>query len=105
MTMISQSDLLNLIATKQVKHIAWKHNYGDNEETYDSVLWINRQPTNNFISGLSACCHFAYVDGEERYICDTVKEAKKFILEEQATAIRRMITVRQSPMEPTAATR
>ena len=65
-----------------MKKISWKHNYGDNEETYDTVLWLDNKPTNNYISGISSCCHSAYIDGEEKYICDTIKEAKQFILEE-----------------------
>lgn len=65
------------------KKWTWRKDYGDGCCTDDSVLWIDGKPTNNCVSGISSCCHTAYVDDVNLGIYfDTVKEAKQAILEE-----------------------
>ena len=64
-----------------MKNWKWKKDYGDGQETDDSVLWINGKPTNNYISGYGY--YTAYIDGVEfGYIFDTLKEAKQEVEEQ-----------------------
>lgn len=59
----------------------WKHNYGDNEPTYDWVLWINGKPTQHCISQTSGI-FYCYIDDTQKYMAESLKEAKEFICDE-----------------------
>lgn len=68
--------------SKKLKKLyAWRRSYGDGELTDDSVLWIKGEPTDCYVSQASGV-YYAYVDGKEVYMADTLKEAKEFILQE-----------------------
>lgn len=57
----------------------WKRNYGDNEPTLDSVLWINGSPTTSSVSQYGGV-YIAYANNKKIGMYDTLKEAKESIL-------------------------
>ena len=59
--------------------IVWKRDSGDHEETYDSYMWINGEPTENLVSPCSGV-YFAYFNNKEIGMADSLKEAKEMIL-------------------------
>lgn len=61
--------------------LAWKHNAGDGELTYDWYLWVNGKPTNHLISQWSGIYSY-YEDGVEIGMTDTLKDAKSLLLKE-----------------------
>lgn len=58
---------------------SWKHNSGDNEPTLDWYLWFLGKPTNNLISQASGV-YYCYINGEEKYMADSLNDAKEWIL-------------------------
>lgn len=60
--------------------LTFKHNSGDGQLTDDWYLWINKKPTKHCVSQCGAI-FYAYIDGEEKAMFDSLKEAKEFILE------------------------
>lgn len=60
--------------------LKWKRDYGDNEPTYDSVLWIDNQPTQHSVCQSSGV-YYVYLYGKRFALADSLQEAKNIILE------------------------
>ena len=58
--------------------LTWKRNYGDNELTDDTVLWVDDQPSKYVISGGNGY-QVLYSGHQWIYMGDTRKECKNYL--------------------------
>ena len=61
------------------RDFSWRHNRGDGEPTCDWYLWFLGKPTEHLISQASGV-YYCYIDGEEKQMCDTLQDAKNWII-------------------------
>ena len=67
------------MANGETLYVEWLHKNLNNEFTNDLYLWINGNPTNNYIQN-SISIWFVRIDGEHKKTFSSLVDAKKYML-------------------------